>query len=264
MSELAGSVGEGGSNKTGDVMVVQELLVKRHFRIGRPDGICGQRTRAAILTFQAGFMKFPDGRVDPRGTTWRHLTAPAAAPATEGGSLTRLVEKPAHGTINNNLKAVNNQYMTQVLGTPRENYSQDCQPLTDPRLRRNTITASVGPLHVSGLRPAILSLGMVIEKIRVAQPDVYRALGTAGMLCCRFQRGSTSAVSNHSWGTAIDLKLSGVLDKRGDNRVQFGLTLIAPIFNSFGWYWGAGFPTEDAMHFEASRTLIEAWRGEVI
>ena len=26
------------------------------------------------------------------------------------------------------------------------------------------------------------------------------------------------------------------------------MTLLAPIFNGYGWDWGAGFRTEDAMH----------------
>ena len=81
-------------------------------------------------------------------------------------------------------------------------------------------------------------------------------LGTAGMLCCRLVRGSATAISNHSWGTAIDLTLDGVLDVYGDDKVQYGLTLIAPIFNRHGWYWGAAFRTEDGMHFEGSKALV--------
>jgi D-alanyl-D-alanine carboxypeptidase len=69
----------------------------------------------------------------------------------------------------------------------------------------------------------------------------------------------TTAISNHSWGTAIDLTLEGILDTYGDGRVQVGLTLIAPIFNRRGWYWGAAFRKEDGMHFEASKALIEPW-----
>jgi len=76
-------------------------------------------------------------------------------------------------------------------------------------------------------------------------------------LCCRYVRGSTSSISNHSWGTAIDLTLNNVLDKRGDGMVQYGLTVIAPIFNEHRWYWGAAFKTEDAMHFEVGRALLE-------
>jgi hypothetical protein len=79
------------------------------------------------------------------------------------------------------------------------------------------------------------------------------------MLCARLVRGSHDSISNHSWGTAIDLRLNGILDRRGDNRVQQGLVDIAPIFNQHGWFWGAGFGTEDAMHFEISDELIRKW-----
>jgi hypothetical protein len=72
-------------------------------------------------------------------------------------------------------------------------------------------------------------------------------------------RGSTSSISNHSWGTAIDLTVNKLLDQRGDGKVQYALAVIAPIFNRHGWYWGAAFRTEDAMHFEASKSLIDAW-----
>lgn len=88
---------------------------------------------------------------------------------------------------------------------------------------------------------------------------VYRILGTAGMHCARNVRGSTTNVSNHSWGTAIDLTLDRQLDARGNDTVQLGLYLIAPVFNNNGWYWGAGFRTEDGHHFEASSTLIQRW-----
>src|ERR1035437_4827890 len=60
-------------------------------------------------------------------------------------------------------------------------------------------------------------------------------------------------------GTTVDLTLNGLLDRRGDNQVQLGLTLIASIFNAHGWFWGAAFRTEDALHFEASRSLISQW-----
>jgi hypothetical protein len=35
-------------------------------------------------------------------------------------------------------------------------------------------------------------------------------------------------ISNHAWGTAIDLRLNSLPDRRGDNRVQQGLVQIAP------------------------------------
>jgi hypothetical protein len=82
------------------------------------------------------------------------------------------------------------------------------------------------------------------------------------MECARLVRGSQHSISNHSWGTAIDLTLNGILDRRGDDRVQQGLVDIAPIFNQHGWFWGAGFGTEDAMHFEIGDELIRRWSAD--
>jgi hypothetical protein len=83
------------------------------------------------------------------------------------------------------------------------------------------------------------------------------------MLNCRYVRGSTTSISNHSWGTAIDLGFDGRVDPWRDNKVYFGLTLIAPIFNRHGWYWGAVFRREDGMHFEASRSLAATWASQI-
>lgn len=265
MEEIQASVGRNGRNLPNDVRIVQRLLLARGFRIGNADGICGLRTREAIVAFQGTFMRVPDGRVDPGGRTLRKLHESGSVPTTEteGGSLTRLVRCPDRSTINNGIRSANNRFMLEVLGAPRSEYGTDCQPVTNAKLRRNIVTSSVGPIRVTGLRPAILSLQQVFRDIERQHVDVYRIIGTAGMLCCRYVRGSTTSISNHSWGTAIDLKLGGILDVRGNGRVQFGLTLIAPIFNRLGWYWGAGFRTEDAMHFEAGRDLVRSWAGSL-
>jgi Putative peptidoglycan binding domain/D-alanyl-D-alanine carboxypeptidase len=123
------------------------------------------------------------------------------------------------------------------------------------------VTDNVGPFRATGLLPAIESLKEVMAEIKQQESEVYNALGTAGMQCARFVRNSTTTISNHSWGTAIDLTLQGRLDVRGDNRVQIGLAKIAPIFNRHGWFWGAGFRTEDGMHFEVSDEKIRTWHA---
>jgi len=125
------------------------------------------------------------------------------------------------------------------------------------------VTQSLGSFNVTGFRLAIESLRVAFTQVQREQPAVYSALGTAGMLCCRLQRGSKTAISNHSWGTAIDFTLNGRLDTYGDNQVMIGLTLLAPIMNRHGWYWGAAFRKEDAMHFEASRLLISRWASQI-
>lgn len=265
---LSQPVGRGAPNLRADVLAVQHLLLARGFaRVGDADGRCGPNTIAAIEDFQSGFMRRPDGRIDPGGRSWAHLSGTYSGqasvpptPATGASSVTRTVPIPAASTVNPGLKPVRNGLMLSLLGDPRGGqYSSQCEPPTDPKLRRNIVLDTVGPFRVTGLLPAVLSLKAVMRDIQAEQPAVHQALGTAGMLCCRLVRGSSSSISNHAWGTAIDLTLNGVLDVYGDGRVQFGLTQIAPIFNRHGWYWGVSFGKEDGMHFEASESLVRAW-----
>ncbi|WP_422010168.1 M15 family metallopeptidase [Roseateles sp.] len=274
MPTISASVGQGGVNRRDDVLLVQQLLVARGYTaIGTPSGTCDAKTIAALREYQSGFLSSPDGRVDPGGNTWRHLAAsfgpplpavpgpsPAPAPAA-GADLLRPVPRPDPATLNAGLTSAGNSFMLSALGTPlvAGGYSSLCQMPTLPKLRRNLVTDTVGPFRVTGLVPAVLSLKAVMADIRAEQPAAYAVLGTAGMLCCRLVRGSATAISNHSWGTAIDLTLNGVLDVQGDDKVQYGLTLIAPLFNRHGWFWGAAFGVEDAMHFEAGKGLVSQW-----
>jgi hypothetical protein len=275
---ILASVGKLGKNNVDDVVKVQHLLAQHGLPVGRADGVCGPRTIGAIYTFQAGFLTHPDSLVEPNGKTLQRLNlvsfkptatnnvAPKVVtpqevqktvPAAAGTSLTRLVQRSSLGPLNPGLKAVSNKYMVEKLGKPRESFSQACQPVTNEKLKKYIKTASVGPFNATGFAPAVDSLRAVMAEIAVKQPEVYKALSSAGMLCARNTRGSTTSISNHSWGTAVDLKLNGALDGYGDGMVQHGLTLIAPIFNAHGWYWGVAFKKEDAMHFEVSRDLLD-------
>ena len=175
-------------------------------------------------------------------------------------TITKLVSIPTG--INVGVSSAKQSTMLGLLGNPRGDYDQICRPVTNPTLQGHMVLASAGPFKVQGLRPAVASLTEILSEIRVTHPDVHAELGSAGMLCARLVRGAANAISNHSWGTAIDVTLDGVLDTRGDNLVQEGLTRIAPVFNKHGWFWGAGFRTEDAMHFEAGDHLIRKWQAD--
>ncbi len=161
--------------------------------------------------------------------------------------------------INGSLRGARNKTMINLLGNPRGSYSQDCQFPTNPRVKDLIVFEDVGPFRVRGLRPAVETLRDILADVRSSEKDLYSRLGSVGMLCCRYVRGSTSAISNHSWGTAIDLTIDGVLDKRGNKRAQKGLFALQPHFNKHGFFWGVAFPTEDAMHFEASDQLMHQW-----
>lgn len=161
--------------------------------------------------------------------------------------------------FNGALRSSRNTTMLSLIGNPRGTYDQECRGPTNQRIADMMQTADFGPFRATGLKPAVATLKLIVADIKAEQPEAHDALSTAGMLCCRLVRGSQTSISNHSWGTAIDLKLEGKLDKRGDGRTQRGLLAIAPIFSRHKFYWGAAFRTEDAMHFEASEQLVKEW-----
>ena len=107
--------------------------------------------------------------------------------------------------INPGVNAAKQMTMLTLLGNPRGSYDQTCRPVQNPALLPLIVTETTGPLRVTGLRPAIESLRKVLADIQREAPEVHAALGTAGMHCARFVRNSTTTISNHSWGTAIDL-----------------------------------------------------------
>lgn len=161
--------------------------------------------------------------------------------------------------FNKGLVQPKNSFMIRTLGHPRERYGVDCGPVTNLRLVDAMTTQKVGNFRVTMLKPAMVSFSRIMDRLKATDPDIYEKVGTAGGLCARLVRGSKSSVSNHSWGTAIDIKLDGMLDKFADGETQFGLLIIAEYFNDEGWYWGASYGREDSMHFEASEGLIQSW-----
>ncbi|WP_040115636.1 MULTISPECIES: M15 family metallopeptidase [Rhizobium] len=152
--------------------------------------------------------------------------------------------------------------LRQILGEPRTTYSTSCQPVNNPKLLRNLVTREIGHFRLTMIKPALDSLGHIMERLRKEEPDIYAAIGTAGALCARYVRGSNRSVSSHAWGAAVDLTLKKDLDRMGDSSTQFGLVVLAEFFNDAGWYWGAGYTREDSMHFEVGEALLRKWAAE--
>jgi D-alanyl-D-alanine carboxypeptidase len=155
-----------------------------------------------------------------------------------------------------------NKTMMALLGPPREDYGTDCRSISNPKLKALVETRQVGTIKATMLKPALDSLERIVNKLKEDEPDIYAKLGTAGALCVRFIRGSNSSVSNHSWGTAIDITLEGELDPFADGTMQIGLVILAEHFNEEGWYWGGGYNREDGMHFEVGEETLRAWVEE--
>jgi D-alanyl-D-alanine carboxypeptidase len=169
--------------------------------------------------------------------------------------------KLAKTRFNKGITQPRNRTMMEILGPPRDSYSTDCQSVTNPNLKGLLEAKQVGPIKVTMLKPALESLERILNRLKESDPDIYAKVGTAGALCARFIRGSTTSVSNHSWGSAIDITLQGELDRFADGGTQFGLLILAEYFNDEGWYWGAVYNREDSMHFEVGEETLRAWKA---
>lgn len=170
--------------------------------------------------------------------------------------------KAARDRFNKGVTQPRNKTMLALLGRPREDLGTDCRGMTNPRLKGLVETRQVGPIKATMLKPALDSLERILAKLKEDEPDIYAKLGTAGSLCVRLIRGSTSSVSNHSFGTAIDITLQGELDPFADGTMQIGLVILAEHFNEEGWYWGGGYNREDGMHFEVGEETLHKWVDE--
>lgn len=183
------------------------------------------------------------------------VTAPA-----EFGALV-----PIPAGINPGVSAAEQSTMLEIFGKPCE-LSADCTAVTNRKVRDLLVSRSVGPFRVTGIRPAVDALERIFTRVKAEHPDLFKVVGTAGVLCCRRVRPAAGKppsknFSNHSWGTAIDLTVKGALDPRGDGKTQLGIAMLAPFFGEEWFFWGAGFKgrSEDAMHFEASDELVREW-----
>lgn len=162
-------------------------------------------------------------------------------------------------TLNGVLRSARNVTMLSLIGSPRGTYDAECREPTNARIAAMLETVRFERFSVTGLRPAIRVLKAVMADIALEQPENYVRLGTTGMLCCRMVNGSPSVISNHAWGTAIDLTIGTAMEPSHNSDAMRGLQDIHPIFNRHGFFWGAAFRTGEAMHFEASDQLIRTW-----
>jgi len=168
--------------------------------------------------------------------------------------------------INSGLSSPSNKTLLQILGMPRDTVDRTCRAVTNQPLKSLITLTDIGPFRVTGLKPAVASLKRIMKDLKKDLPKVYETLGTAGMCCVRLIGGSAK-LSNHSWGCAIDISISGTLDGLGstkrDGKTLAGLAAMAPYFHAEGWYWGVGFSNfEDGMHFEIAEETLRKWHAD--
>ena len=195
--------------------------------------------------------------MDPTDPSFPHV-----GPNTIEDAYAQVVLIANRRNVNRDIHVASPSFLKDFLGSPREDLTDDCQAMTNPKLKELLEVAQVGPITVRMLHPAVESLRRVFAKVKAVDPDLYARINTAGSLCVRRIRGTTDSVSTHAFGLAVDLNIDGRLDTLGDGKTQLGLTILADFFHAEGWVWGAGFGREDSMHFEVSQKQLEQWRAE--
>lgn len=163
--------------------------------------------------------------------------------------------------LNEGLTVAGPSYLEQLLGRPRDVLSDQCEPMTNDKLKNMLVLENVGPIRVRMLRPAAESLARVFDNVRRIDPDLYAGIQSSGSLCVRRIRGTVDRLSTHAFGLSVDLNINGYLDTLGDGQTQVGLTILSDFFREEGWIWGAAFGREDSMHFEVSREKLTEWRA---
>ena len=168
-------------------------------------------------------------------------------------ALAKKIPIPAPGSINGGLHSPHNGHVRALLRLPESKTTKDL-----------LVTMNVGPWKVTGLKPFLLVLQKIFLKIEKERHDLWLYINTAGCLANRKQRGSDTLISNHAWGIAIDLFFGNEVTPRGSGLTEQGLLDLYHYFHEEKIYWGAEFPTDDAMHWEASTELLEEWRVEEV
>lgn len=204
-----------------------------------PDGIAGRET--IMRAMQLGFELIEEPASDMSGSNFPPrpdfppLLSTAARQAIFGKFEFAPDPKPG------------NRENIRILGTwERDNIIS----VPIPQLR-----AALGPRAPAGMRFHRLAA----EQLRELWADwergnlIDRISSFDGSFVARFIRGSTSSLSNHSFGTAFDINASEnrlgarppLVGQRGSTRE------LVPLANKWGFYWGGHFGGRpDGMHFE--------------
>lgn len=176
----------------------------------------------------------------------------------------KLVPVSQIGGINSGLSPAKHATMMKLFGKPGP-FGTNCAFPTGPVVNKFTqkVVVITPKIRVRALSPAVASLKMVFNDIKKYHPELWSIIGTAGMTCCRAVRGSDRYYSNHSWGTAIDLTIGGILAPLNATRVPYGLIVCYGYFHKYGWFWAQGYRGRtDPMHQEVAQETLLRWKKE--
>jgi kumamolisin len=225
-------------------------------------GITDAMLRAIEAAIDAASAVAPGARSSPPA-----FAAPRVVAAAGAAHWMQPIDQRTILPFNRGLNSASANTMSSILGTPVLPLTKECQnghasTLVKQNLKREKITSL---FDLEGLAPAIADVKAILYKAFAANPDLESVLGTEGMLCVRHRKPTggrpNMLPSNHSWGTAVDFKITGY-EAPGDTgrTVPRFIAMLIPLFNAAGWYSGVAF--HDSMHFEVSEEKIRRWAAD--
>lgn len=253
-------------NEGDEVRRWQNFLIGQGLLQAIANGVFGPRTEAATKAFQKRKGLEVDGTVGPN-TYGAALSAgfdPMFIDPQGGTSGLDWPPQPIFPPLNSN------EARAAIFGAFR--YERIAEGQDDIRILGNWESVNIVSLVIPRLRG--VKGARADGKIRVHKlvAEQFKALFAAweaeammplvltweGSFVPRYQRGSATKLSNHAWGTALDInyewnKLGVVPALRGR---KGSVRELVPVANQFGFYWGGHFQSRpDGMHFEVARVL---------
>jgi hypothetical protein len=202
------------------------------------DGVVGPLTVAKALTL--GYDLFTDDSTDETGPSWPSQPADLTRMSQEQRSTTfgSFHFVPADIPGNPEAIRITDNWQKNIIAVAFPERIENFHSALFHRAAAPQFTALLNAWHAAGMWDKILTWG--------------------GSWVPRFVRGSRSALSNHSWGTAFDInvkwnQLGRVPALKGKNGSVRELVQLA---TEHGFFWGGWFKGRaDGMHFEVARLV---------
>lgn len=220
------------------------------------DGIFGVDTKAAVMEYQRKNGLVPDGYAGPKtmdvlyhtGCIVKAVAVDTTSPFVPMSSIRRSHVFGAftyERTTGDNVRILGNWetenivrvFIPQLNGVPF--YSPDGSQKCNGYVRLHKLAG-----------PIFQRFFAMIEQ----QGLLHLVRSFDGAYVPRYVRGSKTSLSNHSWGTAIDINCyANGLGKTPAKAGQDGYLLpLVPLGHACGLYWGGNFSRRDGMHWEVA------------
>lgn len=257
-----------------DVRLWQSMLNKLRYDAGIADGIFGRKTKSATLQFQI------DNRLSADGIVGRKTLASANKLFNKEISSTsdRVVfdnkknnldksypSRPSFGSLYSKERealfggfdyTINSNGSINILGNWA---AKHVQLVNIPQLAGVNNPYSKKPITGKVYFHRKIADQMRGFFVALEREGLHKAILTwGGSFVPRLIRGSSTTLSNHSFGTAFDINMTwnglgmepALANQKGSVRD------LVSIANKFGLFWGGHYKTrKDGMHFEIAKIL---------